>query len=401
MNKFSFPPNKNNVTTGQVIIISLLSTILLGNVYSFGYRNYEDKVMKNEDNQYGMQKLAVIEDILDRNYLYADEVSKEQAFDGAAHGLAASMGDQYTRYVSQREFDEFQTQTTGSFGGIGVSVNQQDTSEGLIISDVTEGFSAEGAGLKKNDIIIEVDGKPIKGMELSEAVGLIRGQIGSAVTLKVKTEDGKIKTVILNRQQVELPNVSSQMLKDKVGYIKLDRFSENAVSDVIKHYNELENPKALILDLRNNGGGLVTESVKLTSLFKDEGDTVVQVKSKNHTTTIKTEDSPLRLEIPVVLLVNEASASASEILAGSIKGLDNVTVVGGKTYGKGLIQKSIPVDNESALIVTVSEYLTPAGEQINGIGITPDIEVSQIPEDYLKGIDTALEKSLQYLNEKE
>lgn len=401
MNKFSFPPNKNGITTGQGVIISLLVTILLGNVFYLGYNTYEKQLLENEDNKKGLEKLALIEEILDKNYLYSEDVSKEQAFDGAAHGLASSMGDPYTRYVSEREYEEFTTLTSGSFGGIGVTVQQTDTSQGLIISDVTQGFSAEEAGLKKDDIIIEVDNQPVNEMELSDAIGLIRGQIGTSVTLKVKTTEGEIKTVILNRQPVELPNVSGTMLDDEVGYIKMDRFSENSVLDVLKHYEELKNPKSLIIDIRNNTGGLVTEAVKFTSLFKEEGETVVQVKGKNHTTTLKTEKSDTLIEIPVVLLVNEGSASASEILAGSIQGLDNVTIIGNKTYGKGLIQKSVPVDNESALIITVSEYLTPEGEQINGKGITPDIVISQSPEDILKGIDSALAKSLEYLKEKE
>lgn len=399
-NKYPFLPHKKNRFIGQGAIIVLLLFVLLGNVFYAGYRSYEIFSLNTPLERQGFQKLALIQNILDENYLYSEDVPLEQKFDGAATGLASSMGDPYTRYISNREYEDFKIQTEGSFGGIGVSLNTEENKNGIIIAEVSEGFSAAKAGLKENDIIIEVDGKTIKGMEMSDALALIRGEIGTDVTLKVKREGvEKPITVILQRKKVELPNISQQMLEKNTGYIHMARFSQDSVEQFEDTYKDLlkQGADSLIIDLRGNPGGLVTEAVKLTSHFLPANEDVVIVKSKDYSSPLKTEKTDFKVEVPTVIITDNTSASAAEIFAGAMKSHGKATIVGERTFGKGLIQRSITIDEHSALVVTVSEYLTPKNEQINHKGIAPDIEVSQNPEDYLKGIDTQLQKSIEYL----
>lgn len=403
MNKpFPFPPNKKRFSLGQGAIIVLLLFILFGNVFFMGYRAYEVFTLNNPTQEKGLEKIALIQNTLKENFLYSEDVPYEQMFDGAVEGLTSSLGDPYTRYVSEREYEEFQIMTEGNFGGIGVSLNTSSSEEGIIIANVSEGQTADIAGLKPNDRIIEVDGDKIEGMNMDEAVALIRGEIGSNVTLKVIREgEEKPVTVIVQRQKVELPNLSHEMLEGKTGHIHIARFSRETTEKFDEVYKELKEDgmKSLILDVRQNPGGLVTEATKLASRFIGSDKEVVMVKSKNFSTPQKTEEAPYTVDIPVVILTDHNSASAAEILAGALKSHKKATVIGDVTYGKGLIQNTYKVDSESALIITVSEYTTIEGEAINGKGIKPNLEVSNSPEDLLKGIDTQLEKSMEYLKE--
>lgn len=403
MNKpFPFPPAKKQFSLGQGAIIALLLFILFGNVFFMGYRAYEVFTLNNPTQEKGIEKLAIIQSTLDKHYLYSEEVPYEQMFDGAAAGLAASLGDPYTRYISEREYEEFQIMTEGNFGGIGVSLSTESTNKGLLISNVNDGQVAQVAGLQPNDIIVEVDGEAIEGMNMEDAVALIRGEVGSTVTLKVMREGSdKPITIVIQRQKVELPNVSDKLIDGKYGYIHLARFSRDSTEVFDSTYAELEKNgmEALILDVRGNPGGLLSEATSLASRFIGTKEDVVLVKNKNFSTPHKTEETPYLVDIPVVLIVDQQSASAAEILAGALQSHGKAKVIGVQTYGKGLIQNTYKVDDESALVITVSEYLTVEGEPINGIGIKPDIQVFNSPEDILKGNDTQLQKSIEYLQE--
>ena len=400
-NQFPFSPNRNRFSLGQGAIIVLLLFILFGNVFYLGYRYYEVSTLSNKSEQKELEKMALIKKVLQENYLYSNEVPYEQMFDGAVHGMTSAMGDPYTRYVSEREYQEFKIQTEGTFGGIGVTVDTQSSNDGIIIANISEGEGADLAGLKPNDKIIEVDGKPIKGMDIQDAIALIRGEIGTSVTLKVEREGiDKPITVIVQRQQVELPNISHKMIDNKYGYIHMARFARNTSDQFDEAYKELEgkNMKALILDLRQNPGGLVTEASELASRILGSNQDLVIVKSKDYSNTIQTEEAPYSINVPLVVIVDQNSASASEIFAGSLKAHKKAKIIGETTYGKGLIQNTFKVDDESALIITISEYLTPDEKVIQGKGVTPDIEVTMNPEDLLKGIDTQLKKSIEYLD---
>lgn len=397
--KSPFSPNRNRFSIGQGAIIVLLLFILLGNVFYLGYRYYE-VVTLHDNNQESLDKLKIVQRLLRDNYLYSDKVPSKQIYDGAIEGMANAMGDPYTRYVTEKDYEEFAVQTEGTFGGIGVTLGSEDTSNGIVISKTLKGNGADMAGLKSNDRIVEVDGKEIKGMNMEDAVALIRGEIGSSVTLKVEREgEPKPITVIIQREEVELENVSSAVVEERFGYIRIARFARNTITQFDKAYKDLENEdvEGFIIDLRQNPGGLVSDASEIASRFVGEGETLVSITSKNYETTLKTPDTPYRIKKPVVILVDQQSASASEILAGALKDHGVATIVGETTYGKGLIQDTFKIDPKSMLIVTVSEYVTPKGTKIQAQGVKPDIESSITPEEMLKGIDSQIEASIKHL----
>lgn len=399
-NKHPFSSSRSRLG-GQGVIYILLLFILFGNVFFFGYKSYEMFNLNNEDEELYLKKVAIIKNKLDDNYLYSNEVDQQRVFDGAIKGMVLSMGDPYTRYVSQRDYEDFKIQTEGQFGGIGVTINTEKSASegGLVLSNTEEGNSAQIAGLKPNDKIIKVNGEDIEEMEIRDAIALIRGDIGTTVILTIlrEGEDEPIE-IKVKRSKVEIEVIGHQMLDNDIGYIRYGLFSRVSVEQFDKAFQELKEngAKGLILDLRGNSGGLVQASQEIASRLIGENEPLVEISSKNHSTMLKTTEAPYKIDIPVLVLVNKDTASASEILAGVLKD-NNYTIMGTTTYGKGLIQDTFPVDSESALIITISEYITPKGEYIHRKGVDPNIEVEIDKEDLLKGIDTQLNEAINQL----
>ena len=382
----------------QGIVIFLLMLILFANSFYLGFRYYEISTLRSEDRSLQVQKIAVIKKLLEDNYLFSEKVSPEKMFDGAIDGMVYSMGDPYTRYVSYREYENFRIETEGRFGGIGVTVDTNKNNKGIKIVSTMEGQGAELAGIKSDDTITAVDGKPINGMAVEDAIALIRGEIGTNVILTIE-RDGELIEVIVERQSVELPAIQHFMLEDNIGVIRYNNFTRVSVDQFDKAYKELEKKdlKYLILDLRDNPGGLVESSVEIASRFMEEDLKVVEIENKKFATSINSVKTEYKIDVPTIILVNERTASASEILAAALKDYELATIIGTQTYGKGLVQETIPIDDKSALIVTVSQYLTPNGNNIQTNGIVPDIEVEIDSEDLLKGIDTQLNTALEHI----
>lgn len=382
----------------QGIVIFLLMLILFANSFYLGFRYYEISTLRSEDRSLQVQKIAVIKKLLEDNYLFSEKVSPEKMFDGAIDGMVYSMGDPYTRYVSYREYENFRIETEGRFGGIGVTVDTNKNNKGIKIVSTMEGQGAELAGIKPDDTITAVDGKPINGMAVEDAIALIRGEIGTNVILTIE-RDGELIEVIVERQSVELPAIQHFMLEDNIGVIRYNNFTRVSIDQFDKAYKELEKKdlKYLILDLRDNPGGLVESSVEIASRFMEEDLKVVEIENKKFATSINSVKTEYKIDVPTIILVNERTASASEILAAALKDYELATIIGTQTYGKGLVQETIPIDDKSALIVTVSQYLTPNGNNIQTNGIVPDIEVEIDSEDLLKGIDTQLNTALEHI----
>lgn len=382
----------------QGIVIFLLMLILFANSFYLGFRYYEISTLRSEDRSLQVQKIAVIKKLLEDNYLFSEKVSPEKMFDGAIDGMVYSMGDPYTRYVSYREYENFRIETEGRFGGIGVTVDTNKNNKGIKIVSTMEGQGAELAGIKPDDTITAVDGKPINGMAVEDAIALIRGEIGTNVILTIE-RDGELIEVIVERQSVELPAIQHFMLEDNIGVIRYNNFTRVSVDQFDKAYKKLEKKglKYLILDLRDNPGGLVESSVEIASRFMEEDLKVVEIENKKFATSINSVKTEYKIDVPTIILVNERTASASEILAAALKDYELATIIGTQTYGKGLVQETIPIDDKSALIVTVSQYLTPNGNNIQTNGIVPDIEVEIDSEDLLKGIDTQLNTALEHI----
>ena len=324
--------------------------------------------------------MASLKELLDRNFLF--DVDEEKLYEGSLKGMFANLGDPYTAYYPKEEFAKLIENLDGRYKGIGISMS--NSKEGLIkVIQVFDGSPAQEVGLKSGDFIKSIEGKEFAGNQLEEAVALIRGKDGSKVNMKILrvSEDnpkGEEINVEVERRDVKVDTVKSQTLNlkgIKVGYLRLTAFDDVTWEDFKDQYAKLKNEgvQGLVLDLRNNPGGALDVCLNIADTFLDEG-VVVTTEDKDGNVVSEKSDAEYD-DIPMVALINENSASASEILAGALKDRGRAKIVGEKSFGKGVVQKIFPLDNGAGAKITISEYKTPNGEKINKVGVKPDIVV--------------------------
>ena len=316
---------------------------------------------------------------------------------GSLKGMVNSLGDPYSVYLDPKMYSELMLETKGSFGGVGIVLGVKEKQ--LTVVAPIEGTPAEAAGIQSGDLIMKIDNQDTKDMALDEAVGKIRGKEGSTVTLTIRRASQEPQEYKLTRATIVLKSVSGKMLENGIGYIRLSMFSETTGNDFLLKMNELtgQGMKSLILDLRNNPGGLIGESVKVASLLVPKGP-IVSVIGKDGTR--ETSESQLeKSTMPLVVLINGGSASASEIVAGAIQDTGAGKLIGVKTFGKGSVQRIIPLDKDSAVKITIAEYHTPKDRSIHGKGIEPDI-LDEMPKDKEAKEDPQLDKAIEVLKAK-
>jgi carboxyl-terminal processing protease len=315
---------------------------------------------------------------------YYKDFDQAQVLEGAARGVVAALGDPYSVYMTQEEWAEFYIRTSGEYSGIGVTITEKDG--GVCIVSPMKGTPAEAAGLRVNDFIIKVDGKPVSSSD--EAAALIRGPAGTEVVITIY-RDGDMFDVAIVREDITIPAVDYSMKEEGIGYIELITFNEHSSFAMAEAMRELDaqGAKAYILDLRYNGGGLLDRCIDIARLFVPEGN-VVTVKGKSFEETSYTSKGP-GLDKPLFVLVNGGTASASEILAGAIQDYQVGTLIGTTTFGKGLVQNSFKLKDGSVVKVTIAEYFTPNGRSINGKGLEPDIMVEGDDEQLAKAVELA------------
>jgi len=308
---------------------------------------------------------------------YVEDVSNEQLVSGAIKGMVSSLGDPHSVYLDAKMYKEFKVETEGAFGGVGIVVGMKDKQ--LTVVAPLEGTPGEKAGIRSGDRILKIDGKDTKDMPLDEAVGKIRGKEGTTVVLTLQRNDEPVQEVSLIRSNIQIKTVSGKMLPQDIGYIRIAMFNEHTGADFIRKLQELESQgmKGLILDLRDNPGGLLEESVKVAGKLVPKG-TVVSVVTKDGKRERHESQLPA-VKYPQVILVNGGSASASEIVAGAVQDTHSGQLVGSKTFGKGSVQTIIRLD-DGAIKLTMAKYLTPADRAINGTGIEPDVLVQAVGE---------------------
>ena len=295
----------------------------------------------------------------------------------AIRGMLASLDDPYTRFMDPREFKEMQIDTSGELSGVGIQLSlDKDTKELVVVSPI-EGSPASRAGVMPKDVILSIDGKSTKGMSTEDAVKLIRGQAGTTVNLQLR-RDGKVVDAPLVRARIELHAVDSQVNTSadgtRIGYIRLKQFNANAAKDMADALKKLEgeNVQGYVLDLRSNPGGLLMASIAIARQWMDEG-VIVSTKTRDGIQDTKRANGRALTQRPLVVLVNEGSASASEILSGALQDNHRAVVVGEKTFGKGLVQSVRGLSDGSGMTVTIAKYLTPNGRDIHKHGIDPDV----------------------------
>ena len=343
------------------------------------------------------KKIDLFGEVLEKiNKEYVDEINQSESMDSAINGLLQSL-DPYSSYMSPEIFDEMQTETSGEFGGLGIEVSME-SGVVKVISPIDD-TPASKAGIKAGDFIVKINDNQVQGKTLSEAVDLMRGPVGSGIELTVRRR-GEKKALIFNivREIIEIQSVKVDVLKDNIGYIRLTSFNENSSNQINKKINELENNKkvnAYILDLRNNPGGLLSQAIKISDFFLDNGE-IVSTKSRKNSENRKwfAKKGDLTKGKTLIVLINYGSASASEIVAGALKDHKRAILLGENSYGKGSVQSIIPLKNRGAIRLTVAKYYLPSGKSISEVGVSPDIEIEEETDNFR--IRTETDNQLNY-----
>jgi carboxyl-terminal processing protease len=339
-------------------------------------------------------------------YYYYDDVDEQDLRDGMYAGLLEGVGDKYSVYYNEQEYESLQIDTTGQYYGIGAGLSQNADTMAVTIIKIYEGTPSEAAGLKKDDVILSVDDTQADSMELSNLVKLIRGDAGTTVHLEVyRPSTEEYLSFDVERADVTLPSVESEMLENHIGYILIDSFETDTANQFEKALAALEadGMEALIVDVRSNPGGMVTSVVQILDDILPEG-LLVYIEDKYGNRQEYSSDGATSLDCPIAVLINGDSASASEIFAGAIKDYEYGTLIGTTTFGKGIVQTIFPLEDGDAVKITTAKYFTPKGNYIHGVGIDPDIELEYEyldpdGESYEKQYDNQLQKAIEVLTE--
>jgi carboxyl-terminal processing protease len=339
-------------------------------------------------------KLFVVRDILKSEYV--DKIDESKIVEGAVRGLAEGVGDPYTEYISSEEYAEMNAEMEGEYAGVGLVVTLTADGKLIVVSPI-EGTPGEKAGIKSGDEIIGIDDKSISGKKLSETVSLMKGKPGTNVKLTIiKAGTSAPVEVTITRANIVMNPVKSEMLENKIGYMRISTFNlENVYSSFVRELNKLKagGMKALVIDLRDNGGGLLDQCAKVADDLMGKGTIVYTIDNKGEKQILPSDDN--KLGLPIAVLVNGGTASASEIVSGALKDTNTGFLVGTRTFGKGLVQTIIPLTwDKSAVKVTIARYYTPSGVCIQGKGIEPNI-VIDLPEDLKQKTDLTHQEDVQ------
>jgi len=349
------------------------------------------------------KKIDLFGEVLEKiNKEYVDEINQSESMDAAIDGLLQSL-DPYSAYMSPEIFNEMQTETSGEFGGLGIEVNME-SGVVKVISPIDD-TPASRAGIKAGDYIIKIDDIQVQGKSLSEAVDLMRGPVGSSIILTVRRiGQKKALTFEIVREIIQIKSVKADLLKNNIGYLRLTSFNENSSDQIRKQIREFEkngNINSYILDLRNNPGGLLSQAIRISDFFLDNGE-IVSTKSRKASENRKwfAKKGDLIGGKTLVVLINYGSASASEIVAGALQDHKRAIILGENSYGKGSVQSIIPLKNKGAIRLTVAKYYLPSGKSISEVGVSPDIEIDEDTDEFRIKTDTdnQLSYALKLLN---
>lgn len=389
--------------TIMLIIVVALITFVLTSVFLYdklGTSSFLSTGISGVNSEL-IKKIYTVKSILDSKYV--SEVNEEDLINGAIKGYVSGVGDAYTEYFTKEEMESFYSEIEGNYVGIGIYMVQNTEENTIVVLYPIEGSPAQEAGLQTGDVIRKVDGIEFTGEDFDEISAKIKGKEGTKVTLEIE-RNGETLTFEIERKNIDLYPIESELLESNIGYINITSFDSDCAKEFKTIYENLSkaNITSLIIDLRNNGGGIVSEALDIADYVLDKNQVMLITKDKDGKEEIEKSTKKPIVNVPIVILTNENTASASEILAAALKENNKAIIVGEKTYGKGVIQELLTLSDGSGLKVTVEEYYTPNKNKINGIGITPDVEVAP-SEDIIVEMeqDTQLQEAIKILKNKE
>ena len=389
----------------MLVVLVAFITFLVTSIVMYQYFTNDSFgksiVEKSEQTSDIAETLEDYRKIIDKYYL--GDIDEEKLKEGAIAGYIKGLDDEYTEYISKEDMADYMADATGNFVGVGVYMVQDTEANKIMVLSPIKGSPAEKAGLQPGDYIIAVDGVTYTGEQMTEASNKIKGETGTTVKLQIQRKDETLD-IELTRENIKVNPVEGEFLENNIGYIEFSSFDDGTAEEFKTKFEELQGKgiKSLIIDLRNNGGGIVDEALEIANYILDKDSVILYEVDKNNNETVeKTTDDPI-INMPIVILTNENTASSSEILAGALKDHKKSTIVGEKTYGKGVIQRLLTLPDGSGLKITSEKYLTPNRTEINKVGIEPDEKV-ELPETVTnilnveKNEDTQLQKAIEIL----
>lgn len=389
----------------MLVVITVIITFLITSVtvYKAIAKNGIKYVKITDGEVTGLDEtLASFRKVLEKEYL--GEIDDETLVEGALKGYVEALGDPYTEYYTKEEMEKLMDTTNGNYVGIGIYMLVDKEKQTIVVLKPMENSPAEQAGILAGDIITKVDGEGYTLDTITEVSNKIKGKAGTKVKLEIKRGEKEIFEIEVERKKILISHINTKVLKDNIGYIYISDFDGGCADEFTQKYKELKKQgiEKLIIDIRNNGGGIVDEAINILKLITDKGDTLLITKDKNENEKITKNDKDHIINMPIVVLTNEYSASASEIMTGALKDNEKATIIGTITYGKGVIQTIHTLADGSGLKITTNEYYTPKYYKINKVGIEPNIKVD-VPEEYKNKTtipeekDTQLQKAIETL----
>ena len=375
---------KNCITKNIIIILSVIISFFYNPAHS-----------QNLDKLY--EKIDLFSEVLEKiNNEYVDEIDQSEVMDSAINGVLQSL-DPYSAYMNPEIYEEMQTETSGEFGGLGIEV----TMEAGVVKIITpiDDTPASRAGVKAGDYIVRINGEQVQGKTLMEAVNLMRGPVNTSIEITIRRKGlKKAKIFKIKREIIEIKSVASKLIEKEIGYLRLRAFNENSSDQLKKEISKLEKKENLlgyIFDLRNNPGGLLSQAIKISDFFLDDGEIVSTRgrKTRENRKFFAKKGDKINGK-PLIVLINNGSASASEIVAGALQDQKRAILLGETTFGKGSVQSIIPLKNKGAIRLTISKYYLPSGKSISDIGVSPDIMVEESEENFV--INTDSDNQLHY-----